>query len=146
MELKIKKYNELTTDELYEILRLRSAIFVVEQNCAYQDIDHADQRAIHLWLEDNEGIVAYGRVVEKGIFLPEVAIGRIVSRDRRKGLATQIVKKGIEIAQQEYQADRIMLEAQVYARSLYEKCGFQQCSEEFLEDGIPHIRMLWTKE
>ena len=80
MELKIKKYNELSTDELYEILRLRSAIFVVEQNCAYQDMDHADQRSIHLWLEDNEGIVAYGRVVEKGVFLPEVAIGRIISR------------------------------------------------------------------
>ena len=146
MELKIKKYNELSTDELYEILRLRSAIFVVEQNCAYQDMDHADQRSIHLWLEDNEGIVAYGRVVEKGVFLPEVAIGRIISLVRRKGLATQIVKKGIEIAQQEYQADRIMLEAQVYARSLYEKCGFRQCSEEFLEDGMPHIKMLWIKE
>lgn len=142
MTLTVKRFDELTLAELYEILRLRSAVFVVEQNCAYQDIDDKDQVAVHAWLSDEDGIAAYLRVMDRGVYDEEVAIGRVISLRRRQGLASRLLLEGIRIAREEFHAELISVEAQVYARSLYEKAGFCQASEEFLEDGIPHIRML----
>ena len=142
MRLTVKRFDELSLAELYEILRLRSAVFVVEQECAYQDIDNKDQVAVHAWLSDEDGIAAYLRVMDRGVYDEEVAIGRVISLRRRQGLASRLLREGIRIAQEEFHADVISVEAQIYARSLYEKAGFRQASEEFLEDGIPHIRML----
>ena len=142
MTLNVKRFGELTPDELYEILRLREAVFVVEQACAYQDIDGKDRGAIHAWLSDADGIAAYLRVLDRGVYDEEVAIGRVLSLRRRQGLATRLLREGIRIAREEFDAEVISVEAQVYARALYEKLGFRQASEEFLEDGIPHIRML----
>lgn len=142
MKLTVKRFDELSLDELYEILRLRSAVFVVEQACAYQDIDNKDQAAIHAWLSDEDGIAAYLRVMDRGVYDEEVAIGRVISLRRRQGLATRLLREGIRIAREEFGASCISVEAQVYARKLYEGLGFRQASEEFLEDGIPHIRML----
>lgn len=142
MNLTVKRFDELTNAELYEILRLRSAVFVVEQACAYQDIDNKDQVAVHAWLWDEDGIAAYLRVMDRGVYDEEVAIGRVISLRRRQGLASRLLLEGIRIAREEFGAEVISVEAQVYARSLYEKAGFRQASEEFLEDGIPHIRML----
>ena len=142
MRLTVKHFDELSLAELYEILRLRSAVFVVEQECAYQDIDNKDQVAVHAWLSDEDGIAAYLRVMDRGVYDEEVAIGRVISLRRRQGLASRLLREGIRIAQEEFHADVISVEAQIYARSLYEKVGFRQASEEFLEDGIPHIRML----
>ena len=141
MELVEKRFEELTTLELYEILKVRAEVFVVEQNCVYQDLDEKDKQAYHVYLKNEEGIQAYLRVLDAGVSFPEVGIGRVMTLKRRCGLGTQILKEGIRVAKEKMNADTIKLEAQVYARSLYEKEGFVQTSEEFLEDGIPHIEM-----
>ena len=112
------------------------------KNCPYQELDGHDKDAYHVWLQDETGIQAYLRVLDKGVTMDEVAIGRVVTRQRRIGLGTKILNIGIEVAKDKFAAKKIMLEAQVYAKSLYEKAGFRQVGEEFLEDGIPHIPML----
>ena len=142
MKLFVKTYRELTRDELYAILELRVSVFVVEQNCAYQDLDGCDPEALHVWLEDEEGIAAYLRILDRGVKSEYVTIGRVIAKRRRCGLGTKILQEGIRAAQERYHADAIYVEAQTYARGLYEKQGFRQISEEFLEDGIPHVRML----
>ncbi len=141
MTLNIKHYSELTPDELYELLKVRSEVFVVEQNCVYQDLDNKDKHAYHLWYSDDKGIAACLRVLEPGISFDDCSIGRVLTTRRRLGLGTALMKEGIRIASEKYHADHITIEAQVYAREFYEKLGFVKCSEEFLEDGIPHIRM-----
>lgn len=143
MELVIKTFKELTNEELYEILKLRSLVFVVEQNCIYQDLDDRDQEAVHLFYRDEDGIQSYLRVMDKSEHNNMITIGRVVSRKRRSGLATALLKEGIKLAEERFGSDSIYVEAQVYARSLYEKIGFKQISEEFLEDGIPHIKMIY---
>lgn len=141
MELHIKHYKELTTDELHDIYRYRVSVFVVEQNCPYQEVDGNDRVSWHLWLEDNGEMVAYLRVLPAGTTFDDVSIGRMICTRRRQGLATRLLKEGIRLAVEKFCAERITIEAQVYARGLYEKVGFAQTSGEFLEDGIPHIKM-----
>ena len=144
MELNIKKFSELTKDELYEIYHLRSAVFVVEQNCAYLDVDEWDRCSLHVYLKDEDGIEAYLRVLPQGTAFDEVSIGRVIAVKRRRGLGTQIVKAGIEAAKEYFNAGSITIEAQVYAKSLYEKLGFIEISDEFMDTGIPHIKMQLT--
>ena len=141
MNLVVKKFEELSVNELYDILKLRVDVFVVEQNCPYPEIDNKDKGAYHLWLEDEEGIAAYLRVLDKGVSFDDPAIGRVISARRRKGYGTILMKEGIRIAKEKYGAEKITIEAQVYARKFYENVGFKKVSEEFLEDGIPHIIM-----
>ena len=141
MKLQVKHFSELSAEELFEIYRLRVSVFVVEQKCPYQEVDDADKAAYHLWLEDKDGIEAYARVLPRGVTFPTVAIGRVIAVKRRCGLGSEIVEAAIRTAKEKLAADKITIEAQVYARSLYEKAGFHQTSEEFLEDGIPHIQM-----
>ncbi len=145
MELTIKHFGELTTAELYEIYRSRVAVFVVEQNCPYQEVDEADRHAYHLVLRENGELVAYLRVVEQNVLREEVTIGRVLSLKRRKGYASRLLSEGIRVAEERLNAEKIVIEAQTYAMPLYEKAGFVPVSEEFLEDGIPHVRMLRTK-
>ena len=146
METIIKKYKELTIDELYEILKLRSIVFVVEQNCVYQDIDDIDKRAYHVFMKekDKPEIRVYLRVFEKD--KDTAQIGRVVTDEnyRRKGYASKLMLKGIEISKNEMKKSKIYLEGQVYAAKLYENLGFKIISDEFLEDGIPHYKMLKT--
>ena len=142
MQLYRKRFQELTTEELYRILKLRVAVFVVEQNCPYMELDDCDQNAVHVWLEDKYGIQAYLRVMDRGIENESVSIGRVIALKRRQGLGSQVLSEGIRAAKDFFHADTIYLEAQVYAKGLYEKQGFRQISEEFLLDGIPHVRML----
>ena len=139
----MKTFEELSNDELYEIMKLRSKVFVVEQKCIYQDLDDRDQDAVHLFFRDDDGIEAYLRVMDKNEHNNMITIGRVVSIKRRSGLATALLKEGIRIAEDSFGAEKVYIEAQVYARSLYEKIGFGQVSEEFLEDGIPHIKMIY---
>ena len=142
MNLQIKRFHELTPDELYAILKLRVDVFVVEQRCPIRELDGLDQEALHIWLRDEEGIEAYLRVLDKGVKGPYAAIGRVIAVKRRMGLGTKIVQAGLDAAREYYGADAVYIEAQTYARSLYEKLGFRQISGEFPEDGIPHIQML----
>lgn len=141
MELIVKHFSELSAEELFEIYKLRVSVFIVEQSCPYQDIDDADKSAYHVWLRDVDGIEAYARVLPAGVVFPTAAFGRVIAVKRRCGLGTKIVAAAIETARDKLGADMITIEAQVYARSLYENLGFRQTSEEFLEDGIPHIQM-----
>ncbi len=141
MDLIVKHFSELSTEELFEIYKLRVSVFVVEQECPYQEVDDADCIAYHLWLKDEDGMEAYARVLPKGTTFSTAAIGRVIAIKRRCGLGSKIVEAAINTAKTKLYADQITIEAQVYARSLYEKYGFRQTSEEFLEDGIPHIQM-----
>lgn len=141
MELIVKHFSQLSAEELFEIYRLRVSVFIVEQRCPYQDVDDADRTAYHLWLRDENGIAAYARLLPPGVTFPTAAIGRVIAVRRRCGLGTRIVDAAVNAAREKLSADVITIEAQVYARSLYEKAGFVQTSEEFLEDGIPHVQM-----
>ncbi len=141
MQLIVKHFNDLSTLELFEILKLRMSVFVVEQNCPFQDIDDADKVAFHVYLQDENGIQAYVRVLPKGATFDDVSIGRVISIKRRCGLGSQILYKGIEVAKEKFNAKKITIEAQTYARKLYENQGFVQVSDEFLVDNLPHMIM-----
>ena len=142
MDLHIRKFSELSADELYGILRLRVSVFVVEQQCAYMETDDLDQDAVHVWLENEEGIQAYLRVLDRGAESEHCAIGRVVAAKRRRGLGSMIMKEGIRAAREVFGADAVYLEAQTYALPFYEQLGFRRISDEFILDGIPHVRML----
>lgn len=139
-----KTFSELTTAELYELLRIRTDVFVVEQNCVYQDMDYDDQQALHLWLTKDGQIVALCRVCPAGTHMEQVSIGRVITTVRGKGYGKEIMLAAIEAAKKHFGATRIDLEAQEYAKVFYEQVGFRQSSETFILDGIPHIRMTLT--
>jgi ElaA protein len=142
MQLTVKSFHDLTAEELYRILSLRVSVFVVEQNCPYMELDGLDKNAVHVWLEDDEGIQAYLRVLDRGVEADCPAIGRVIAAKRGFGLGRRIVKEGVKVAKERFGAEQIYLEAQVYAKGFYEKQGFRQISDEFMLDGIPHVRML----
>lgn len=139
MEIFVKPFEELDINELYEILRLRVDVFVVEQNCPYPEIDGRDLDAIHIYLEDAGEILAYARLYEED---GQVHLGRVIAKKRRKGYGSLILKEAIEAAKKFYQAKQIHIEAQTYAKSLYEKAGFVQISQPFFLDGIEHVKMV----
>lgn len=145
MTLHKKTFRELTTDELYELLRVRSDVFVVEQNCVYQDLDYDDQKAIHLWLTVEDKVVALARVCPADTHMKEISIGRVISTERGKGYGKQIMLHAIDAAIEHFDAKLIDIEAQEYAKGFYEGVGFKQSSEKFMLDGIPHIKMTWRK-
>ena len=147
-ELKLHKktFQELTTEELYELLRVRSEVFVVEQNCVYQDMDGDDQKAIHLWLTVEEKVVALARVCPADTHMKEISIGRVITTERGKGYGKQMMLYAIDAAIEHFDAKLIDIEAQEYAKGFYESVGFRQSSEPFMLDGIPHIKMTWTRE
>ena len=140
-----KSFRQLTTDELYELLRVRSEVFVVEQNCVYQDLDGDDQAAIHLWLTQADKTVALARVCPAGTHMTEISIGRVITTERGKGYGKLIMLHAIDAAIEHFGASLIDIEAQEYARGFYERVGFQQSSDTFMLDGIPHIKMTWRK-
>lgn len=139
MEIFVKPFEELDINELYEILRLRVDVFVVEQNCPYPEIDGIDRDAFHIFGKENGEIEAYARIyMEDG----EVHLGRVIAKKRRKGYGSLILKEAIKVAEKFYQAKQIHIEAQTYAKSLYEKAGFVQISQPFFLDGIEHVKMV----
>ena len=139
MKLVSKFFEELTTTELYELLKVRSEVFVVEQNCIYQDLDDKDYRSLHVFYEEDREVLAYLRAFTKkeGV----VQIGRVLSTTHGIGLGGKILKEGLLQIQEKFHPKKIYLEAQCYAIGYYEREGFKVCSEEFLEDGIPHVAM-----
>ena len=140
-----KTFLQLTTDELYELLRVRSEVFVVEQNCVYQDQDDDDQQAIHLWLTLGDRIVALARVCPARTHMQEISIGRVITTVRDKGYGKQIMLHAIDAAKECFGATHIDIEAQEYAKGFYESVGFKQSSDTFMLDGILHIKMTWKK-
>ena len=140
-----KAFSELTLEELYELLRVRSEVFVVEQDCVYQDLDGDDQASVHLWLTEEDKVVALCRVCPAGTHMREVSIGRVITTERGKGYGNQIMREGIAAAQEYFGAKVIDIEAQEYAKGFYAQVGFRQSSEPFILDGIPHIKMTWKE-
>ena len=139
----IKSFEELNKAELYQIIQLRIAVFIVEQDCPYPDLDDMDQDAQHLWIEDAGEIVCYLRVNPAGSRFLEPSLGRIVTKKshRNHGYAEKLIKKAIDLVC-EKESRAIRISAQCYLEKYYEKFGFTKASEEYLEDNIPHIEML----
>jgi len=146
MEIKVKVYQDLEIDELYAIMALRAAVFVVEQNCVYQDLDYKDQKALHVMGWINGKLVAYTRLFGPGDYFDQASIGRvIVSMDQRgHNYGHQIMSASINAITQHYKTDRIDISAQTYLEQFYTAHGFLPSGEEYLEDGIPHIKMIKT--
>ena len=142
MELVVKRFSELSLRELFEIYKLRCSVFIVEQESPYQDVDDADLEALHVWLEEDGRMQAYLRVLGPGVTFPEASLGRIIAVKRGCNLGANIVTEGIRIVEAFYPDSDIRIEAQVYAKVFYEKLGFVQVSQEFLDAGVPHIQML----
>lgn len=139
-----KPFDELTTRELYAALQLRSEVFVVEQNCVFQDIDNKDQVSWHLMGWQDNLLAAYTRLVPAGISFEEVSIGRVVTspKMRKSGAGRLLMKKSIEASYSIFGKTPIRIGAQLYLKRFYESFGFQQSSDVYLEDGIEHIEML----
>jgi ElaA protein len=141
-----KKFEALSIVELYQILRLRSEIFVVEQNCVYQDLDNKDQKALHLFGEYEGKIIAYSRLFKAGDYFDCSSIGRVVVNEnyRDKKFGHDLIKQGISEIKNHFNEEKITISAQLYLKKFYESHGFIQTSEMYLEDDIPHIEMKIT--
>jgi len=142
--IEAKYFYELTIDELYALLQLRSEVFVVEQDCVYQDIDYKDQKALHILGYKDEKLVAYTRLFKGGDYFEYASIGRVVVREavRKFGYGHDIIRASISAIFEEYGEKKIKISAQTYLKKFYETHGFYQIGEGYLEDGIPHIAML----
>ena len=140
----LKKFHELSALEMYEILKLRSEVFVVEQNCVFLDMDDRDQMAHHLQGRINGQLAAVVRILPPGLAYEEPSIGRVVSSPlfRRKGVGIELMRKAIEETISLYGQVNIKIGAQLYLKKFYESFGFVQCSDTYLEDDIPHIKMI----
>lgn len=143
LQWKIKSFENLSVTELYDLLRLRSEIFVVEQNCVYLDIDGKDKQALHLLGEFNGKIVAYSRLFKPGISFENASIGRVVvdANYREKKWGHDLMREAIAGIQSHFGETKITIGAQLYLKKFYESHGFVQTSEMYLEDDIPHIEM-----
>lgn len=146
MIIEVKKFNELTVFELYDILRLRTEIFVVEQNCVYQDMDGKDEFALHIIGKKDGKTVAYTRCFPPGISYKEAAIGRVVveKNQRKYGYGHDIMKASKAAIKEVFKTEKIKLSAQAYLIKFYQSHGFNTIGEGYLEDGIPHIAMITT--
>ena len=140
-----KTFSELDTEDLYQILRIRSEVFVVEQDCVYQDIDNKDKNAIHLYYKENDQIVAYTRIFKAGDYYENPCIGRVLVSKKNRGndLGKKIMIDSMEYIKQNIKGEKIELSAQKYLDKFYKDLGFYKIGEDYLEDGIPHQRMIF---
>ena len=141
-----KPFHKLTTSELYDLLQLRSEIFVVEQNCVYQDIDGKDKKALHVLGYKKNKLVAYTRIFRPGDYFTEASLGRVavLKQERSFGYGHEILKEAVQKIQSEFNTLVIKISAQTYLKFFYESHGFKKIGSEYLEDGIPHIAMIKT--
>jgi len=144
LNIEVKKFSELKLTELYDILQLRSEVFVVEQDCVYQDIDGKDNEALHVIGSKNDKIVAYTRCFKPGFYFDEASIGRVVVKDseRKYGYGHDIMNASDKAIKEHFNTTNIKLSAQQYLIKFYESHGYQTTGEGYLEDGIPHIGMI----
>lgn len=139
-----KKFEELKPGELYSILQLRNEVFVVEQNCVYQDADNKDLLSWHLMGWQDEKLIAYTRLIPSSVVNNKVSIGRVVTSPsvRKKGIGKELMEISIEKTKQLFGNTPVLIGAQLYLKKFYESLGFQQSSPVYLEDGIEHIEMI----
>jgi ElaA protein len=146
--IQIKTFDELTPFEVYDILALRNEVFVVEQQAIYNDTDYTDQKSHHIFLYEGDSLASYIRLIPKGIKYDEASIGRVVTspKYRYKGYSRLLMIEGMKL---EYQLDPhskgIRISAQSYLQQFYGSLGFEVCSEEYLEDGLLHVEMVFTR-
>tara|TARA_B110000908_G_scaffold115151_1_gene135020 strand:+ start:3039 stop:3482 length:444 start_codon:yes stop_codon:yes gene_type:complete len=143
LDIYIKTFNELSINELYDLLQLRSEVFVVEQNCIYQDIDGKDKKSLHVIGKSNNKVVAYTRIFKPGHYFNESSIGRVVvdKNERHLSYGSLIMEASITAIDNKFNSSHIKISAQVYLESFYNKLGFKSIGKTYLEDGIPHIEM-----
>jgi|SRR5690554_3623668 ElaA protein len=144
MEFYTKNFDQLTRNELYALLQLRSEVFVVEQDCVYQDVDGKDSKALHLLGFQDGQLLAYARLFRPGDYFAEASIGRVVVKQsaRQFGYGHQLMKAAVEVVEKEFNTPTIQISAQRYLEKFYTAHGFITFGEPYLEDGIPHIAML----
>lgn len=143
-----KSFSELTTDELYSILKIRTEVFVVEQDCPYQECDGKDQNSLHHWLETETGeIAAYVRICAPGVSYIEPSIGRVLVNTayRKQNLGRRIMRSSMQLCQATFSVGTIRISAQEYLLDFYTSLGFEATKKKYLEDGIPHVEMLKNK-
>lgn len=141
---KIKTFNELSVSELYSIIKTRVDVFVVEQNCPYPDLDNHDQKAVHIWAESDEEVLAYCRIFDQGIKYKESSIGRVLTIENARGrnLGKQLISFAIETIENRFHNSQIRISAQDYLLKFYSDFGFKDTGKKYLEDDIPHTEML----
>lgn len=147
MKWEIKKFQELELKEIYKILKMRNEVFIVEQQCAYQDCDGKDENSYHLYLEEDNIIISYLRILKRGVSYDEVSIGRVLvnKNHRGKGISREMMLKAIRFIEEELNETEIRIQAQAYLVNFYRSFGFKEVSAEYLEDNIPHIDMIYSK-
>lgn len=145
MKFEFKQFSDLSPSDLYDILQLRSEIFVVEQNCIYNDLDGLDKDAVHQYFKREGEIVAYSRLLKSGTRFLEYSIGRVVVKqsERGTGLGIEMMEAAKRYIVNEWGATKIKVSAQSYLQRFYENLGFEIVTEMYLEDGIPHYGMLY---
>jgi ElaA protein len=143
MQFKLKKFNELTNEELYALLKLRCDVFIVEQNCPYPDLDEKDKTALHLLGYDGKDLAAYARLLPPGLSYKEAAIGRVVvsSDHRKKDFGKELMKEANTCTLKEFGVNEIVISAQLYLLKFYTDLGYKAEGEQYPEDDIPHIKM-----
>ena len=140
----IKTFTELSPQDIYNILQLRSEVFVVEQNCVYQDIDDKDQYALHILLKKDDNLIGYSRIFKKGDYFKEASIGRVLikKQERNNRHGSLLMELSIKAIKDYFKENIIKISAQTYLKKFYNELGFDSIGDEYLEDGIPHIAML----
>jgi len=142
------KFEELSGHEVYEMLKLRVDVFIVEQNCAYHEVDGHDYDAIHIFCTDEDGLAAYARLLPANVKYMEPSIGRVIIRENRRGtgLAHILMERSVELAKNYWKPERIRLQAQHHLVGFYEKHGFNAITEPYEDGGIPHVDMILSIE
>lgn len=144
---KIKAFEEFTVPELYNVLKARIDVFVVEQNCPYPDLDDYDQKAVHIWAEKDGKILANCRIFDKGIKYQEASIGRVLTTEKGRGknLGKQLIAYALETIKARFHTSEVRISAQDYLLKFYGEFGFEDTGKKYLEDDIPHTEMLYRK-
>ncbi|MFD1901420.1 GNAT family N-acetyltransferase [Enterococcus termitis] len=140
MDYHVKKFSELTTKEFFDIVKLRIAVFVVEQHCPYQEVDDVDECAIHTWLQEEADIVGYTRIMDRG---ETVSFGRVLINPayRKQGLGNKLLEETLRVIEEKFPNKPIIIGAQAHLSDFYGAFSFEEVSDVYLEDGIPHVQM-----
>lgn len=141
----IKRFDDLTPVEVYDMIKLRLEVFIGEQGCSYEDLDDRDKQAYHMFLYDKENIIAYCRILDAGVAYEEMSIGRVCVHKnyRNQGIAKSMMLEALEFVKKQVSHPTIKISAQSYIISFYESVGFEIISEPYLEEGIEHRKMKW---
>ena len=144
LEFVVKSYQELSRDELYALLQLRAEVFVVEQDCVYQDIDGKDDQALHVLGYKGEHLIAYTRIFPPQTYFEQASIGRVVVQEKERAhkYGYDLMKASKQAVKDHFNTSEIKISAQTYLKRFYNNLGFLEVGEEYLEDGIPHVKMI----